>query len=90
MAFKPSIICEIITIDIGTTIPNKARKNTKGLTQLFNSIAKVRFFFSILNFFHQISYNLYGADPLAFAFFASFSIPNDLNDEPPQINFQYS
>ena len=35
MVFMLSIACEIITIGSGITTPKKARKYTKGLTQLF-------------------------------------------------------
>lgn len=51
MAFMPSIACEIITNGSGITTPNKARKYTKGLTQLMKSTAKIRLIFQLAEFF---------------------------------------
>lgn len=47
----PSINCETITISLGISIPNKARKYTKGLTQLLSSTAKIQLLFGLIKFF---------------------------------------
>lgn len=44
MAFMPSIACEIITINSGTTYPNRLQKYTKGLTLSTSTNAKIRLF----------------------------------------------
>ena len=51
MAFMPSIACEIITINSGTTYPNRLQKYTKGLTLYTSTNAKIRLFFELTNFF---------------------------------------
>lgn len=47
----PSIACDIITNGSGITTPNKARKYTKGLTQLMKSTTKIRLLFQLADFF---------------------------------------
>lgn len=54
MAFMPSIACEIITINSGTTYPNRLQKYTKGLTLSTSMDAKIRLLFETAKFIFSL------------------------------------